>query len=128
MWTVCLSESDCVHVGPGGLGTVGGGQGVPGLAEVWGREQGKEREGPNHVRHWEQTRLAVRSTGCLLPIGPADWKPVIADRKQNCAWHPLWKGKLGQNPKMQRCLLNNHENSNEGVRMLITVDELVCSD
>lgn len=95
---------------------------MAGLAEVWGREQQKEGKRPNHVRLGEQK--PPRCQGLWLPAWT--WKPVIADRKQNCAWLPLWKRNLGQNPKIQKCLLNNHENSNEEVRMLITVDELVC--
>lgn len=117
---VCLKVIVLTLAPRGGPGTVGGGQGVPGLAEVCvGGGNGQTMSGSGN-----KSLLAVRSPGSRL--GPAAWKPLIADRKQNCAWLPLWKRKLGQNPKIQKCLLNNHENSNEEVRMLITVDELVC--
>lgn len=63
---------------------------------------GEGRERSTHVRHGEQRRpRGQESWPPASRLGPADWKPVIADRKQN--WASCTEGKLGQTPKIQKC-------------------------
>lgn len=60
--------------------------------------KGKETAKPCQTRETKGASLSAALAACSR-LGPADWKPVIADRKQNCTWFSSVEKKIGPEPK-----------------------------